>query len=208
MATKYKGKEIHGFKVIDGVSVKCKYFLVVKCVKCGEYTAKRYEHILNGKAKCECQRKRIDKNGLSNTKIGNAYYHMIRRCYRESSQNYYLYGSRGIKVCDEWLGKSGFINFYNWSIENGFKDGLTLDRIDVNGNYEPDNCRWTTPLKQANNRRNNVILEFNGEKKTLAEWSRKIGINSQTLRNRLNRGWSVERALTEEIKIHNKSHSI
>lgn len=129
---------------------------------------------------------------------------MIRRCYQEDVKNYYLYGGRGIKVCDEWFDyDNGFNNFYKWAMDNGYSDNLTLDRIDVNGDYNPSNCRWITNEEQAKNRRSNRYLTYNGETKLFSEWCEKINIPESTLRNRLKRGWSVERALNE--KVHKKA---
>lgn len=105
---------------------------------------------------------------------------------------------RGIKVCKEWLGEHGFQDFYRWALENGYQDNLTIDRIDVNGNYEPNNCRWSTMKEQQNNRRDNHILELNGEKHTIAEWSEITGINAGTIRSRLKLDWSIEEALTKK----------
>ena len=98
----------------------------------------------------------IIKATLEN-RLYRIYQNMKGRCTRTYNSAYHLYGGRGIKVCDEWLedGK-GWINFANWAIENGYKDNLSIDRIDVNGNYEPSNCRWTTSKRQGLNRRNTV----------------------------------------------------
>ena len=83
--------------------------------------------------------------------------------------DYKDYGGRGITVCDEW--KHDFKNFYNWAMDNGYKEGLTIDRIDVNGNYTPDNCRWATLKQQGNNKRNTVYLTYEGKTRSLSEWA-------------------------------------
>lgn len=101
-------------------------------------------------------------------------------------------------MCDEW--KNDFQAFYDWAMANGYRERLTIDRIDVNGNYEPANCRWVTWQSQQNNRRNNHLIEFNSQVHTMAEWARIVGIPYQTLVRRINvYGWSVERALTEKV---------
>ncbi len=124
------------------------------------------------------------------------------RCYNKNSVRYKDYGGRGIKICDEWL---DFQNFYEWAMTNGYKEEmlpsgrnrLTIDRIDVNGNYCPENCRWVTQKEQTNNTRVNHYLEFNGKKQTLSEWGEEVGISVSTLAQRINHlGWSIERALT------------
>lgn len=109
-------------------------------------------------------------HGLSNSRIFKCWAAMISRCCSSSDKRYKNYGQRGIKVCDEWKGKTGFMAFYTWAIENGYQEDLTIDRIDVNGNYEPGNCRWITNKEQQNNRRDTVYLEHDGEKHSLAEW--------------------------------------
>jgi hypothetical protein len=101
-------------------------------------------------------------------------------------------------MCEEWT--KDFQAFYDWAMANGYREGLTIDRIDNNGNYEPPNCRWVTWRSQQNNRRNNHLIEFNGQVHTMAEWAVRCGIPYQTLARRVNvYGWSVERALTEKV---------
>ena len=124
---------------------------------------------------------------------------MKARCLNKNNSKYKYYGSRGIKICDRWLGENGFINFLN---DMGVKPSNkhSIDRIDVNGNYEPSNCRWATRVQQANNMRTNVILEFNSEKKTQEEWGKIYGISGSNIHKRLKRGWSIEDALTKPMK--------
>lgn len=125
------------------------------------------------------------KHGLYNTRLNRIWNSMKKRCYLKTHKAYKNYGGRGIKVCDEWLDKeNGFINFYHWAMSNGYKEDLTIDRIDTNGNYEPNNCRWATREEQQNNKRNNHYLEYGGEIHTLAEWSKKNKINYNTLLSR------------------------
>lgn len=152
---------------------------------------------------CGClQNKKHDDNYK---RLFNIYHAMIRRCYAKKHIHYKNYGGRGIKICDEWLDKeNGFLNFYNWAIQNGYNNNLTIDRIDNNGNYEPSNCRWTTYKEQGNNRNNNKIIKAFGKEKTIAEWSEETGLKHTTIRMRLERGWSPEEAVSTPVKVKQK----
>lgn len=110
---------------------------------------------------------------------------MMDRCYREKAMNYHNYGGRGISVCEEW---HNIENFEKWVESSNYKKGFTLERIDVNGNYEPSNCKWATMKEQDNNRRNTVRIEYNNEVHTISEWAEILGINRSTLNNRYYRG--------------------
>ena len=124
-----------------------------------------------------------------------SYHSMMDRCYRQSANNYPLYGGRGIVVCEEW---HNIENFERWAKETGFERGLTLERKDVNGNYCPQNCVWATKKQQANNRRNTLFIEFNGESHTVSEWSEILGICRSTISNRYYRGLPIEKVLAKE----------
>ena len=104
---------------------------------------------------------------------------------KEKDPSYKYYGGRGIVVCDEW---HNIENFEKWVETHPYKIGMTLDRIDPNGNYEPKNCRWATMFEQDNNRRNSTLIEYNGETHSISEWAIKLGINRSTLNNRYYRG--------------------
>lgn len=136
------------------------------------------------------------RHGLSGTRLHRIWHSMYCRCYYPSTNQYKNYGGRGIKVCEEWKHIEGFLNFYNWAVKNGYQENLTLDRIDVNGNYEPTNCRWITYKEQGNNRTNNVYYTFKNETKTSKQWCDEYGISQTTLNDRLKRGWTLEQALT------------
>ena len=129
------------------------------------------------------------------------YYSMKARCYNKNSQAYSNYGGRGIKICDEWL--SDFMNFYNWAMENGYNEKLTLDRINNNGNYEPSNCRWITDYEQRFNKRNNRLLTINGETKTITEWAQISNLNVHTIYSRIRNGWKNEELLKEKDTDYN-----
>ena len=128
-----------------------------------------------------------------------AWSNMRRRCYQKQNEKYASYGGRGIKVCDEWL--HSFPAFREWALANGYKDNLTLDRIDANGNYEPSNCRWETQKTQQNNRRNNHRIEYNGETHTLAEWSEITGIPHYTISRREKKGLPINLVLYNERSV-------
>lgn len=156
----------------------------------------------------ECGRKSKSENaikvskskpGYSKTQLYMYWLSMRQRCFYPKTNGYKNYGGRGITVCEEW--RNNFENFRNWALSNGYKVGLTLDRIDPNDDYCPDNCRWATIKEQSNNKRNNHVLELNGEKHTISEWSEITGINKNTILSRVVKyGWSAERALTEKPK--------
>ena len=111
----------------------------------------------------------------------NSYRSMMERCYRETAHNYPQYGGRGIKVCQEW---HHIELFEEWATMNGYRPGLTLDRIDPDGDYSPMNCRWATKKQQANNRRNTVYVTIDGITKTLSEWADFAGLSRSTVSNR------------------------
>jgi hypothetical protein len=118
---------------------------------------------------------------------------MLSRCTKPESSSYERYGGRGIRVCDEWL---DYFQFHKWA-KRKYKAGLSIDRIDNDGPYAPDNCRWTTDRIQLDNRSNTIWIEHSGQRKTLSEWADHLGIKYDTLYTRVQRyGWSAERALT------------
>ena len=151
---------------------------------------------------CGCLHKeKSTKHNMYGTRIYSILDGMKSRCYNKNSKRYKNYGGRGIRICDKWLDKEkGFINFYNWALKNGYRDDLTIDRIDVNGNYEPSNCRWITNSEQQNNKRNNHYILYNNEKHTLAEWSKIYKINESTLDSRIRNGWDIEKSLTTPVQ--------
>ena len=133
------------------------------------------------------------KHGLSHTRIDNIYKSMISRCYMKNNNRYERYGGRGIKVCDDWLNDKS--KFFEWAFSNGYKDGLTIDRIKVDEDYSPNNCRWATQKEQQNNRSNTIHLTVDGVTHTISEWSEITGIKRKTIWNRLNKGYSPKSAL-------------
>ena len=146
------------------------------------------------------------KHGMHNTKIYNAWNGMKSRCFNKNDKYYLNYGGRGITVCDEW--KNDFKAFFDWAMENGYSDKLTIDRIDVNGNYEPSNCRWVTQKVQQNNRTNNVLLEFLGEIHTISEWSELLGIDKATIHARYKAGRNINEILSKSDLRKEKKNGI
>ena len=159
---------------------------------------------------CGCLRKEAGKytstHGMSKHPLYKKYMKMVSRCECEHNKDYENYGGRGIKVCDEW--RNDFMAFYDWSLKNGYKEELTIARIDNDRDYSPDNCRYVTKLRQNNNRRSNRFLEYNGEIMTMADWGRKMGIDPRVIEHRLNRsGWPVGKALTTPLTKNYKKRS-
>ena len=138
------------------------------------------------------------KINAKNTRILRIYNGMKQRCYNSNNPNYKNYGGRGITICKEWL--KNYYEFEKWSLENGYEDTLTIDRIDTNKGYSPKNCRWATYKQQANNERTNHILEIDGIKHTVQEWSEIYKIKPNTIIYRIKRGWNVKRAVKEPVK--------
>lgn len=138
------------------------------------------------------------KHGMKGSRLYSIYYNMKNRCYNKNSLSFHNYGERGIKICKEWL--NNFVNFYEWSIKNGYDDCLTLDRINNDGDYEPNNCRWTTKREQSLNRRDNHCITINETTKTLIEWCEYYNINYSTVRDRIHRGWKEYDALTKTVE--------
>lgn len=136
------------------------------------------------------------KHGKRHTRIYNIWRAMRQRCSNPNCINYMRYGGKGVMVCNEW---NDFETFYEWSMQNGYSDDLTIDRIDNDKGYEPSNCRWVTIIQQANNKRANRRITMNGVTHTLAEWPRITGIKSATISRRLHLGHTPEEALTRKV---------
>ena len=181
----------------DGSSKKHTYW---KCrCDCGKETVVASQKLKNGRTKsCGCYSKdRATKHGKQNTRIYKIWRCMKSRCSNPRFTAYERYGGRGIKVCEEW--RNSFEAFYEWAMAHGYSNELTIDRIDNDGDYRPENCRWITMKEQSNNTSANHIIEYNGETHTISEWSDILHISKKTLANRIDRGWEVDRAFTEPV---------
>ena len=151
---------------------------------------------------CGCIRKEHSKvigsanktHGMFGTRLYMIWADMKRRCNNPNCEAYNHYGGRGIKLCEEW---NDFSIFQQWAETTGYHDDLTLDRIDVNGNYEPSNCKWSTWEEQENNRRNNRLLTYKDKTQTISQWAKEFNLPYFTLVARLDRlNWDIEKALT------------
>ena len=175
-----------------------------KC-DCGNEKIARGSHLKVGYIKsCGCLvidtlRDNSTKHGLEHTRIYRIWQGMRLRCYNEKSNRFHRYGGRGITICDEW--KNNIQSFYDWAMSSGYREDLTIDRIDNDKGYSPENCRWVTIKEQMNHTSKNRHMTINGVKKTIAEWAEESGMNYSTLYTRIiTNGWSLERALTEPVK--------
>ena len=153
------------------------------CIKPKRIIGKRLENGVN--------------HGDSHKRLHNTWLGMKARCFNKNEPRYKWYGERGIIVCDEW--KNDYLAFKEWALNNGYNDKLTIDRIDNNKGYTPENCRWVDMKTQQNNRRNNHYITFRSETHTIMQWSEITGISYGTILNRIKLGWTTERVLTEPI---------
>lgn len=140
----------------------------------------------------------IKEHNLTGSRIYNIYCSMKQRCFYKKNNRFQNYGGRGITICDEW--KNDFMSFYNWAMDNGYKDNLTIDRINNDGNYEPNNCRWVEEKTQAKNRRNNIIIEYNGKNYCLKDLCKKLNLKYATIYRRLKLNIPLEQALKKDYK--------
>lgn len=195
------------FRVRAGKSMwkKVKQFCVCQC-DCGGFVACSLNDLVANKMKsCGCWRVHIAvtmghknlRHGQVKTRLYDLWHGMKLRCHTKSTPSYPSYGGRGIRVCDEW--NESFEAYRDWALANGFADGLQIDRINNDGNYEPDNCRWVTCQVNQNNRRSNVNVTYAEETKSIGDWARdgRCAVTRLTLWRRYQRsGWPFGKALT------------
>ena len=174
-----------------------------KC-DCGNETIVTTGHLTSGDTRsCGCllleHRHLTHKtHGDSKERLYRIWADIKTRCYNKQSHNYHKYGQRGIKMCNEWY--ENYEAFRDWAMANGYAADLTIDRINFNGNYCPENCRWVSQKVQQNNRRNNHIITYGGETLTVSQWNEKLGFSRGLLSQRLNKlGWDVAKAITTPI---------
>ena len=185
-------------KVVESASGSRQYLWRCRC-SCGNATSVGGRNLRSGHTRsCGCLATvGVVKHGMFGTPEYQTWVGMLRRCYSVAEPGYQYYGARGIAVCARW--KNSFKCFYE---DMGPRPSPkhSIDRINNDGDYEPGNCRWATPVEQNNNRRSLRKLTYKGQTLTIAQWSRVTGLKYQTIRARLNSGWTVEQALTEPLQ--------
>lgn len=177
-----------------------KSYWICKC-ECGNIsTVQSYDLTRNKTISCnDCGNKRIgEKNKKHDSykiRLYRTWSNMKTRCNNSNYEMYKSYGGKGIKVCEEW---NEFIVFKDWALNNGYKENLTLDRINNDKSYCPENCRWATMKVQQNNRTNNNMITFKGETLTMKQWSEKLGILYTTIQRRMKKKWPIEKVLSKK----------
>ena len=142
----------------------------------------------------------------SSSKLYQVWLGIRMRCFNPKNHNYKNYGARGIGMCDEW--KDSYDAFRKWALANGYTNmparSISIERLDVNGDYCPENCKWATPKEQMNNTRRNTTLEYNGSIKTLMQWAETFGMNYSTFMSRYSRGWSIDKIANTPVRIYGR----
>lgn len=187
--------------------------LKYECVcDCGNKVIVDGKSLRNGHTKsCGClsrelTTKRCTKHGKTNTRLYNIWRAMKHRCYNKNDSHYPIYGKRGIVVCDEWL--DNFKSFYEWSMNNGYNDNLTIDRIDNDKGYSPTNCRWADIETQANNKRDTIKINYKGLNYSISQWSNILNIPYQTLISRYKNNVTTNELLTKRGDNHLYPHQV
>ena len=200
------GKKIGRLTVVaySHIGAGGKAYWECKC-ECGNTCVISGDKLRRGHTKsCGCLQRKMRKegnhktHGMSNTRIYRIWANMNERCSNPNSDMYYNYGGRGITVCEDWKKPE---NFISWANKTGYKDGLSIERIDVNGNYQPSNCKWITPKEQSLNQRRSHFLTAFGKTQTIKEWADETGIKYDTIERRVNQyKWSAEDAVSKPVR--------
>lgn len=188
----FKKEQVYLF---NGKKNGFRYFYTCLC-DCGKLTVVAKSHLLSGHTQsCGCI---SQKHLKTDTRLFRIWNGIKGRCFNKNNNKFKNYGGRGISIYEEW--KNDFKAFYDWSMANGYQEDLTIDRIDNNGNYEPNNCRWVSQKVQQNNKSNSCLIEYNGKSLTLSQWAELYGLNYSTVKSRLSYGWTIEKALLTPVK--------
>lgn len=199
----YPGQKFNRLTVVEKSHTNAHKEVVWECLcDCGKTTFVTAHNLVSGHTRsCGClaierAKEANTTHGETGNKLYRAYSNMMTRCYNPKYKFYRAYGGRGISVCEEWRGEHGYENFSAWAKQNGYDRSLTLDRINVDGEYSPQNCRWATMKQQQNNRTNNATYEYNGEVKTMAEWAETLGVSYGRLQAML---WKKKLPMSEAV---------
>lgn len=209
----FKGKDVAGQRfgrlvALEPVGRTKAGYIIWRCkCDCGNEKEVSIKDLGRGTSSCGCYSKEVHdkirtKHGKSRSRIYCVHTAMMMRCYNPNTCEYQNYGGRGIEVCDEW---HDFETFCKWAMENGYDENsaqhkdCTLDRINVNGNYEPSNCRFVAMKTQQRNKRSNVMITYNGETHCMSEWAEIAGLKYVTFCHRLKAGWSMEDAMNKPL---------
>ena len=204
--TNQKFGRLYVVKRVENRTKKCgqkQVMYLCKC-DCGNLKIVSYDNLKRQTRSCGCLQKEKTSNlrkkhGMVGTRIYQTWQNMINRCHNKNVNSYKDYGARGIKVCDEW--KNSFKEFYNWAINNGYKENLTIERINVNGNYEPSNCKFIKKEEQVYNKRNSIMLTYNGETKHISLFAKQYNISRDTLWQRIFvLNWDIEKSLKTPVR--------
>lgn len=196
------GKVFGDLTAIKSISIKGRKNWVCVC-KCGEEVLKTVTYLEKNNYICKKDRYRNKKNKdeifYIKRRLRGVHRNMKNRCADPNDKSYKNYGGRGITVCKEW---QKFTNFFEWAIDNGYKQGLTIDRIDNNGNYCPENCRWADKYVQMNNKIDNILISYNGKSQSLRAWCRELQLPYRKTHKRYTMyGWNIERCFAEKERI-------
>lgn len=203
-----KGKKFGKLTVLrENGQSKNKHWLWLCLCDCGNETTVRSDSLRSGDVKsCGCYViEKATTHGLRYTQLYKVWASMKTRCYNKNDLAYKNYGARGIKIYSMWIDDAEA--FCKWAKENGWRPGLTIDRIDNDGDYTPSNCRFVTQAVNSRNTRSTRIIEYQGQTMCISEWARFLGMSMHTLWHRLNRGWSVKRALTTLVDNQGKGET-
>lgn len=195
------GQRFGKLMVIHKVENNSRHICYLCRCDCGKERIVQGNHLIEGSS-TSC---RSCYNARNSRLYRSVWIGMKQRCYNPKSKDYHNYGGRGIKVCDEWLGEHGFENFRGWAYANGYDDNAeygkcTIDRIDVNSDYSPENCRWVDLKTQNQNKTTTHEITYQGETHTIAEWARITGISENALYNRVNRNWDLDRIFSQKVR--------
>ena len=189
------GKKYNKLTCVKKDENKDKRYYIFRC-DCGNEKSIIASNVIGGySTSCGCVKLKGNntKHGGKGTRLYHIWKSMRERCNNPNTNRHHIYYDRGIEICKEW---DNFSVFREWALLNGYNDLLTIDRINGDNGYCPDNCRWATYTEQANNSSNAKMITYNGKTQSQSEWGRELGINHSTISNRMKKGWSIERVLS------------